>query len=58
MKRKISLPGLLLGLVAGLVAGLILSHFIGWLLFGLAIVVVIAAARMQRGRKIRKLAKA
>jgi uncharacterized membrane protein len=58
MKRKISLPGLLLGLVAGLVAGLILSHFVGWLLIGLAIVVVIAVARMQRGRKIRKLAKA
>ena len=58
MKRKISLPGLLLGLVAGLVAGLILSHFIGWLLLGLAVIVVIAAVRMQRGRKIRKLAKA
>ncbi len=58
MKGKISLAGLFLGLVAGLVAGLILSHFIGWLLIGLALVVVIAAARMQRGRKIRKLAKA
>jgi uncharacterized membrane protein YccC len=58
MKRLISLPGLLLGLVAGLVAGLILSHFIGWLLFGLAVIAVIAAVRMQRGRKIRKLAKA
>ena len=43
MKRKISLPGLLLGLVAGLVAGLILSHFIGWLLLGLAVIAVIAA---------------
>lgn len=58
MKGKISLAGLLLGLAAGLVAGLALSHFIGWLLFGLAIVVVIAVARMQRGRKIGKLAKA
>ncbi len=58
MKGKISLAGLLLGLVAGLVAGLILSHFIGWLLIGLAVVVVIAVARMQRGRKIGKLAKA
>ncbi len=58
MKRAISLPGLLLGLVAGLVAGLILSHFIGWLLFGLAVIVVLAAVRLQRGRRIRKLAKA
>jgi len=58
MKRAISLPGLLIGLVAGLVAGLVLSHFIGWLLFGLAVVVMLAVVRMQRGRKIRKLAKA
>jgi len=58
MKSKISLAGLLLGLVAGLVAGLILSHFVGWLLLGLALMVVIAVARMQRGRKIGKLAKA
>ena len=59
MKGKISVAGLLLGLVAGLVAGLVLSHFIGWLLIGLAlVVVVIAVARMQRGRKIGKLAKA
>ncbi|HXB22020.1 MAG TPA: hypothetical protein VNV88_11595 [Candidatus Solibacter sp.] len=58
MKGKISVAGLLLGLFAGLVVGLVLSHFIGWFLFGLALVVVIAVARMQRGRKIRKLAKA
>jgi hypothetical protein len=58
MKGKVSLPGLLFGLVAGLVAGLILSHFIGWLLIGLALVAVIAVVRIQRGRKIGKLAKA
>jgi len=49
MKRKFSLPGLMMGLAAGLLAGLVTSHFMGWFLIGLAIAIVLVAARMQRG---------
>ncbi|MBZ5524162.1 MAG: hypothetical protein LAP21_18150 [Acidobacteriia bacterium] len=49
-ERKISLPGLLAGLAAGLLVWLLTSQFAGWVLMGLAIVIVFVAVRRQRGK--------
>jgi hypothetical protein len=49
-QRWISLSGLLSGLAAGFLVWLLTSQFAGWVLMGLAIVIVFVAARRQRGK--------
>ena len=51
MKNWFSLPGVLLGLAAGLLAGLLTSRLIGWFVTGLAIVMILVAVRLRRGKK-------
>jgi len=49
-ERGISLPGLLSGLATGFLVWLLTSQLAGWVLMGLAIVIVFVAARRQRGK--------